>query len=240
MIMEYKYEKVIKRIHPEWMDFFNSNKNDLIKILDQVNSDISSGKTIFPLPKDLFRTLYYFGPKDTKLVLLGQDPYINSELHSNKKVPQACGMSFGVPKCHKKIPPSLVNIFKEIKNCYPDSKIPSHGFLKRWVKQEKILLLNSALTVIESKSNSHQYLWGSFTDKLIKYISDTNQDTIFLLMGNFAIGKSKLIDSNKHKIFTTVHPSPLSASNGFFGCGVFKKINDYLESKNQSPIIWLT
>jgi len=236
--MEYNFDKVIKRVHPEWLDFFESNKDELILILNQVNKDIKDGKTIFPLPKDLLRTLYYFGPKDTKLVLLGQDPYINSEICSDKKVPQACGMSFGVPKAHKKIPPSLQNIFKEIKNCYPDFIIPNHGFLKRWIKQEKILLLNSALTVIESKSNSHQHLWTNFTDKLIKYISDTNQNTVFLLMGNFAIGKSKLLDTNKHKIFTTVHPSPLSAHNGFFGCNVFLKINNYLVDKNILPIKW--
>jgi len=236
--MEYNFDKVIKRVHPEWLDFFESNKDELILILNQVNKDIKDGKTIFPLPKDLLRTLYYFGPKDTKLVLLGQDPYINSEIFSDKKVPQACGMSFGVPKAHKKIPPSLQNIFKEIKNCYPDFIIPNHGFLKRWIKQEKILLLNSALTVIESKSNSHQHLWTNFTDKLIKYISDTSQNNVFLLMGNFAIGKSKLLDTNKDKIFTTVHPSPLSAHNGFFGCNVFLKINSYLVDKNISPIKW--
>jgi uracil-DNA glycosylase len=115
-------------------------------------------------------------------------------------------MSFGVPKVHKKIPPSLTNIFKEIKNCYPNCIIPTHGFLKRWIKQEHILLLNSALTVIEGKSNSHQSLWMSFTDKLIIFINEKTDHTIFLLMGKFAINKSKLINSNKHKIFTTIHP----------------------------------
>jgi len=236
--MEFSYDSVIKRVHPEWLDFFESNKQDLIVILNLVNKDSKDGKTIFPLPKNLLRTLYYFGPKDTKLVLLGQDPYINSEVCSGKTVPQACGMSFGVPKAHKKIPPSLKNIFKEIKNCYPEYIIPNHGFLKRWIRKENILLLNSALTVIESKSNSHQHLWSNFTDKLIRYISDTSVNTIFLLMGNFAIGKTKLIDINKHKIFTTVHPSPLSAHNGFFGSQVFLKINDHLIYNNMKPIKW--
>jgi uracil-DNA glycosylase len=239
MSCKYEYTKIIKRVHPDWLDFFKENKKELETILETVNKDIDANKIIFPLAKDIFRTLFYFGPKETKLVLLGQDPYINSEIHLNQKVPQACGMSFGVPKIHKKIPPSLANIFKEIKNCYPDSIIPSHGFLKRWVRQENILLLNSALTVIESKSNSHQALWGGFTDKLIKYISDNSPHTVFLLMGNFAIGKSKLINSSKHKIFTTIHPSPLSASNGFFGCQVFLKINQYFESEKIKPIKWL-
>jgi uracil-DNA glycosylase len=237
--MEYTFDNVIKRVHIEWFDFFDSNKDDFKNILDQVNKDVLDKKTIFPFPKDLLRTFYYFGPKEIKLVLLGQDPYINSEICSGKKVPQACGMSFGVPKAHKKIPPSLRNIFKEIKNCYPDSIIPNHGFLKKWIKKEKILLLNSALTVVESKSNSHQHLWTNFTDKLIKYISDINTNTVFLLMGNFANSKSKLIDTNKHKIFSTVHPSPLSAYNGFFGCQVFLKINDYYIDKDIIPIKWL-
>lgn len=233
------YDDIIKNIHPEWLDFFNSNKDHLINILNKVNECIVNGNIIFPLPENIFRTLFYYGPKETKLIILGQDPYINYEIINNIKIPQACGLSFSVPKSHKKIPPSLLNIYKEIKNNYPETEIPKHGSLKRWVKKEKILLLNSALTVIEGKSNSHQHLWTQFTDKLIKYISDESPHTIFLLMGNFAIGKSNLIDSNKHKIFTTVHPSPLSASRGFFGCNVFRNINDYLELNNIDKIIWL-
>jgi uracil-DNA glycosylase len=169
---------------------------------------------------------------------MGQDPYIGYEIINNIKIPQACGLSFSVPKSHKKIPPSLQNIFKEIKNCYPDYEIPKHGSLKRWVKKEKILLLNAALTVIEGKSNSHAELWTSFTDKLIKYISEKNNKTIFLLMGNFAIKKEYLIDTKKHKVFRTVHPSPLSANRGFFGCNIFKIINEYLIENNQEPINW--
>jgi uracil-DNA glycosylase len=110
--------------------------------------------------------------------------------------------------------------------------------VKKWVKREKIILLNSALTVLEGKSNSHQQLWNNFTDKLIKYINDNGNNIVFLLMGNFAISKKTLINEEKHKIFTTVHPSPLSASRGFFGCSVFKDINKYLESKNLIPIKW--
>lgn len=237
--MKYDYEELIKRVEPGWIPFMEENKEDLQKILKQLNDFIKEDYIIFPNPKYVFRTLFYFRPEETKLVLLGQDPYINSEIDNDKTIPQACGMSFSVPKVHKKIPPSLKNIFQEIKNSYPESKIPNNGYLKRWVKKEKILLLNSALTVFEGKSNSHQKIWSQFTDNLIKYISNNNPKTVFLLMGNFAIGKSKLIDSKKHKIFTTVHPSPLSAYNGFFGCGVFKNINDYLETQNLDPIIWL-
>lgn len=239
MSEKYIYDELITRINPGWLDFFTENKQQLEQILISVNKDIDDGKTIFPLSKNTFRTLFYFSPEETKLVLIGQDPYINSEIHEGIKIPQACGMSFGVPENHKKIPPSLQNIYKEIKNCYPEIEIPKHGFIKRWIQEENIILLNSALTVIEGKSNSHQHLWSNFTDKLIKYISDKNESTIFLLLGNFAIGKSKLIDTNKHKIFTAVHPSPLSANNGFFGSKIFLKINEYLESKELETIKWL-
>jgi uracil-DNA glycosylase len=236
--MEFTFDQVLQRVNPGWLPFFDTNKAQLIEILNKINNDAKT-KTIFPTPDDLFRTLFYFGPDSVKLIILGQDPYIGSETINGQKIPQACGMSFGIPKSHKKIPPSLANIFKEIVNCYPLSVIPKHGFLKNWVVKQNILLLNSALTVIEGKSNSHQVYWSDFTDKLIKFISETSPHTVFLLMGNFAIGKSKLIDTNKHKIFTTVHPSPLSASNGFFGCKVFVAINDYLTTKNIKPIKWL-
>jgi uracil-DNA glycosylase len=217
-----------KRINAGWEPFFEINNTELTGILDCIDFD-----TIYPNKNDIFRSLFYFPPNEIKLVILGQDPYISSE----NGIPQACGLSFSVPKNHKKIPPSLQNIFKEIKNSYPDYQIPGNGCLKRWVKKEKILLLNSALTVIKGKSNSHAKLWSSFTDNLIRFISENNNDTIFLLMGNFAINKEMLID-NKHKIFKIVHPSPLSAHRGFFGSNIFKEINDYLETKKTQVINW--
>lgn len=233
------YNSITKNINEGWLPFFEENKLELMKILETV---YSNNDTIYPKQKDIFKTLFYFPPNDTKLVILGQDPYIGEE----NGIPQAHGLAFSVPKSHKKIPPSLKNIFKEIKNSYPEYNVPTHGCLKRWVKKEKIILLNCALTVIKGKSNSMICIWEQFTDKLIKYISDTNEGTIFLLMGNFAINKmlqSKLqskgiIDKNKHKIFTTKHPSPLSAYAGFFGCNVFKNINEYLEENNNSIINW--
>ena len=225
---------IISKIHKGWLEFFEENKEQLDKILEKIEFN----ENIFPNKQNIFKSLFYFSPEEIKLFIMGQDPYINYEMINEVKVPQACGLSFSVPKSHKKIPPSLKNIFKEIKNCYPDYEIPKHGSLKRWVKKEKILLLNAALTVSEGKSNSHAILWSDFTNKLIKFISDKNEKTIFLLMGNFAINKKCLIDENKHKIFTTVHPSPLSASKGFFNCNVFKNINDYLVENNQETINW--
>ena len=227
----YIYDNVIKKVNPNWLPFFEQNKKELEDILEKVNN---IGGIIYPKEKDLFRALYYYDPKDIKVFLVAQDPYINEEAN----LPQAMGLSFSVPKKHKKIPPSLQNIFKEIKNCYPDFNIPNHGLLKRWARSEKILLLNSALTVTAGKSNSHAELWSKFTDKLIKWFQDTNNNCVFLLMGAFAQKKADLVDTKKHKIFKTVHPSPLSAHNGFFGCQVFKKINEYLEENNKETINW--
>ena len=225
---------ILSKIDVGWLPFFEENKEQLDNILNKIDFN----NNIFPNKENIFKALFYFPPEDIKLFIMGQDPYIGYEIINDIKIPQACGLSFSVPKSHKKIPPSLQNIFKEIKNCYPDYEIPKHGSLKRWVKEEKILLLNSALTVIEGASNSHAKLWTDFTNKLIKFISDKNEKTIFLLMGNFAINKKNLINEEKHKIFTTVHPSPLSASRGFFGCNIFKNINDYLIENNKEPINW--
>lgn len=226
---------LLAKVHPGWIDFFEENKDELKEILSKIDF---KNETIFPFKKDIFRSLFYFGPSDVKLILIAQDPYVSSETIDGKKIPQAMGLSFSIPKSHSKIPPSLKNIFKEIKSCYPEYKMQNHGSLVRWVKKEKILLLNAALTVIEGKSNSHAKLWANFTDKLIKYISDKNDGCVFLLMGNFAQGKSKLVNKKKHKVFETVHPSPLSAHNGFIGCKVFKEIDDYLISKGKDSIKW--
>jgi len=217
----------MNNINIGWKSFFDNNIDEINNILNQLNYD---NQIIYPCKENIFRALFYFPPEEIKLIILGQDPYIKQD--------QACGLSFSVPNTQKKIPPSLKNIFKEIKNSYPEYEIPKHGCLERWVKEEKILLLNSSLTVLEGKSNSHAKLWYSLTDKLIKYISENNNGTIFLLMGNFAINKENLIDQDKHKIFKTVHPSPLSANRGFFGCNVFKNINNYLRDNNQTEIIW--
>ena len=228
----YNYNLLINNIHEEWLPFFNETENDLYNIINELNS---YNKIIYPDPNNIFRAFKYYSPCEFKLIILGQDPYINTE----NNIPQACGLAFSIPKSHKKIPPSLLNIYKEIKNSYPEIKIPNHGSLERWIEEEKILLLNCSLTVESGKSNSHQILWFDWINKLIKFINDINNRTIFLLMGKFAINKSKFIDCNKHKIFTTVHPSPLSASKGFFGCNIFKLINDYLEINNEKLIIWI-
>jgi len=228
---KYTFENIISRVKSGWLQFFKEEEIELRKILDKINE---YDEIIYPKEKDLLRGLFYYDPNEIKLLLLGQDPYINQE----NDLPQAMGLSFSVPKKHKKIPPSLKNIFKEIKNNYPDFNIPTHGLLKRWAKKEKILLLNSALTVCAGKSNTHAQIWKEFTDKLIKWFQNKNEGCIFLLMGSFAHKKVELIDEKKHKIFKTIHPSPLSAYNGFFGCNVFKQINNYLEENKRDIINW--
>lgn len=227
---KYVYNKLIERVHPEWLPFFEENKDELLFIINELNK---MKTIIYPRRKDIFRALYYHSPKDIKLLILGQDPYIN-EINCK---PEAMGLSFSVPKCHAKIPPSLKNIFTEIKNSYPNFNIPKHGLLKKWARKEKILLLNSALTVNKGLSNSHAKLWGKFTDKLIEWFQNNNDKCIFLLMGKFAQSKSKFIH-DKHMIFNCVHPSPLSAYNGFFGSNVFKDINEYLKTNNINHISW--
>jgi len=224
------YNNIISRIHKEWLPFFEKNKEEFENILSKLNE---MERKIYPNANDILRSLFYHSPKDIKICIIGQDPYIGEE----NGVPQAMGLSFSVPRKHKKIPPSLQNIFKEIKNCYPEFEIPNHGLLKRWARKEKMLLLNAALTVFEKESNSHAKLWVEFVNKLIKWFQHINDGCVFLLMGNFAQSKKVLIE-NKHKIFNTVHPSPLSVYNGFYGSNVFKKINDYLESNNKEKIIW--
>lgn len=216
--MQFDYNEIIEKVNSGWLPFFETFKGELDKILVELNG-YGTEKKIYPKPKDIFKSLFYHSPEDIKICILGQDPYIGEE----DEVPQAMGLSFSVPKSHKKIPPSLKNIFKEIKNSFPEYEIPDHGSLLRWAKKEKMLLLNSALTVFEKDSNSHAKLWTDFVNELIKWFSEKNPNCIFLLMGKYAQSKKIYINPSA-KIFNTVHPSPLSAHNGFFGSGVFGEI----------------
>lgn len=225
----FNYDKVLERVHPGWLPFFEANKDELISILDKLN-ELRETQTIYPRRSDLFRALYYHPPQDIKLTIIAQDPYINEE----NGTPQAMGLCFSVPRKHKKIPPSLKNIRKELKNTFPDYNIPKHGLLKKWAKREKMLLLNSSLTVCKGKSNSHEHLWSDFTDKLIKWFSK-NTKSVFLLMGIFANEKGYLITN---KTFSCGHPSPLSAYNGFFRNGVFNRIYHYFDNNNLEQINW--
>lgn len=163
-----------------------------------------------------------------KVVLLGQDPY--------HEPGQAHGLCFsvndGIP-----FPPSLVNIFKEIQTDI-GTPVPSSGNLTRWA-QQGVLLLNATLTVREHQAGSHQRRgWETFTDSVIRILSDTRENLVFILWGGYAQSKSYLIDSNKHLVLRSAHPSPLSAYRGFFGNHHFSLTNQYLISKGIEPIVW--
>lgn len=183
---------------------------------------------VYP-PSRLIFNAFNLTPFDkVKVVILGQDPYHNPG--------QAHGLAFSVPDNIQK-PPSLQNIFKELKNdlCI---ETPSTGNLEKWAK-EGVLLLNASLTVRANMAASHAKIgWQRFTDAAIRALSDKKENLVFILWGNYAIAKEKLINEEKHLILKTVHPSPLSASRGFFGCRHFSKTNEYLINKGITPIDW--
>ena len=185
-------------------------------------------RVIYPPMFDIFNSMKNTPFEDIKAVIIGQDPY-----HEEG---QAMGLSFSVPK-GQKIPPSLVNIYKEIEK-ETGANMPSHGDLTGWAKQG-VLLLNAVLTVRAHQANSHKGKgWEEFTDGIIKKISRDREGVVFLLWGANARAKKNLIDEKKHLVLESAHPSPLSAYNGFFGCGHFNKTNEYLIKNGLQPIDW--
>ncbi|MDU3335968.1 uracil-DNA glycosylase [Paraclostridium bifermentans] len=183
---------------------------------------------IYPDMHDIFNALKYTSYKDTKVLILGQDPY-----HGEN---QAHGLAFSV-KPGVKTPPSLLNMYKELNSEF-ECFIPNNGFLVPWTKQG-ILLLNTALTVRAHEANSHKGKgWETFTDHIIETLNLREDPVIFVLWGNNARSKKKLIDSNKHYIIESAHPSPLSASRGFFGSKPFSQVNDILIKLGKEPIDW--
>ncbi|MBN2746467.1 MAG: uracil-DNA glycosylase [Bacteroidales bacterium] len=183
---------------------------------------------VFPKGANIFSAFNLTPFNVVKVVIIGQDPYHNDG--------QAHGLSFSVPE-GVSLPPSLVNIFKELQSDLGVPR-PSHGNLTYWASQG-VLLLNAVLTVRAHAPASHQGKgWELFTDAAIRALSENRSNLVFLLWGNYAIRKSSLIDASKHLILTSVHPSPLSASRGFFGCKHFSKTNNYLISNGLSPIDW--
>ncbi|QIK53161.1 uracil-DNA glycosylase [Dysgonomonas sp. HDW5B] len=185
-------------------------------------------KQIFPPAKLIFNAFEHTPFDKVKVVILGQDPYHNDG--------QAHGLSFSVNDGIQ-FPPSLINIFKEI-NTDLGIPIPKSGNLTRWADQG-VLLLNATLTVQAHQAGSHQNKgWENFTDAAIKKLADERENIVFLLWGSYAQKKAAFIDSNKHLILKSVHPSPLSAHRGFFGNKHFSQINDYLISKGLTPIQW--
>jgi uracil-DNA glycosylase len=183
---------------------------------------------VFPPGSLIFNAFNHTPFGKVKVVFIGQDPY-----HGYG---QAHGLCFSVPNGVSK-PPSLVNIFKELENDLGISP-PPHGNLEKWADQG-VLLLNATLTVRENQAGSHQRKgWEAFTDAAIRQLSAQKEGVIFVLWGNFAIAKKELIDSTRHPVLTAAHPSPLSASKGFFGCHHFSKINEILRKQGKQEIDW--
>ncbi len=187
-----------------------------------------SEREIFPSMYNIFNAMKSTSFEDVKVVLIGQDPY-----HERG---QAMGLAFSVPK-GVELPPSLINIFKEISAETGAPQMRS-GDLTPWAKQG-VLLLNTVLTVRAHAANSHKGKgWEEFTDGVIRKISERKSGVVFLLWGGNARAKKSLIDKDKHLILECAHPSPLSAYNGFFGCGHFVKANEYLVEHGKTPIQW--
>mgnify|MGYP001350425789 FL=1 len=216
-------------LNSEWKAFLKEelNSNNFQAIISTLLIE-RKNHTIFPKNDAIFNAFNFTIPNKIKVVILGQDPYHRES--------QAHGLAFSVPN-GVKIPPSLRNIFKELKSDLNYS-ISSNGNLESWAKQG-VLMLNASLTVREKVAGSHQKLgWETFTDSVIKKISDKKEGIIFLLWGAFAQKKLELIDKRKHHILITSHPSPFSAYRGFLGCNHFSKTNKILIKNNQQTINW--
>lgn len=215
--------------HNDWAEFLNPElKKPYYLELRKFLVDEYKTRQIFPDMYDIFNTLHYTSYHDTKVVILGQDPY-----HGDG---QAHGLSFSV-KPGVKAPPSLVNIFKELKEDL-GCEIPNNGCLKPWT-QQGVLLLNTVLTVRAHQANSHRNMgWEKFTDRIIEILNEREKPIAFVLWGAPARKKKKMITNPKHFIVESAHPSPLSAFNGFFGSRPFSKVNAFLENVGEKPINW--
>jgi uracil-DNA glycosylase len=195
---------------------------------DFLRSEKAAGKEIYPPGPLIFNALNSTPLAQTKVVIIGQDPYHGPG--------QAHGLCFSVQP-EVKTPPSLLNIYKELKRDL-NIDIPSHGNLQRWAEQG-VLLLNTSLTVEHGIAGSHAKIgWQAFTDKVIEVVSQQQERLVFLLWGAHAQSKEKLIDVSKHLVLKSVHPSPLSAHRGFIGNGHFSRCNKFLQQHDLSPIDW--
>ena len=202
---------------------------EILKPIRKKISEVSSKKKIiYPSSKDIFRAFELTPFENVKIIILGQDPYHGSN--------QANGLAFSV-NSEVRFPPSLLNIFKEYSTDL-NLPIPTDGNLSVWAERG-VLLLNSILTVESGSPGSHKdFGWEEFTNQIIKALSDKKSNLVFILWGSYAQSKKILIDSSKHFIIATPHPSPLSAHRGFFGSKPFSKTNDYLRKNKNEEIDW--
>jgi uracil-DNA glycosylase len=211
----------------KWMNevLTELEKVTMRQILKHLDTKAQAGEVIYPSPQNIFRA--FCSATQARVVILGQDPYHGPN--------QANGFAFAVNRGISR-PPSLRNIFKELGGDIGDHQ--TDETLESWAEQG-VILLNSILTVTQGKPGSHKDLgWQKITDCYIKYLSDSREHLVFILWGKFAQEKIQLINSDKHHIITSVHPSPLSAYTGFFGSKPFSRTNAYLIQHNIQPIIW--
>ena len=215
----------------DWKDLLRDEftKPYFLNILFLIKLQSNAGKIIYPPEGLIFSAFNKTSFKNLKIVIIGQDPYHNPG--------QAHGLSFSVPTGIKP-PPSLVNIFKEIKKDLSIEMPEGYGNLTKWAEQG-VLLLNAILTVNANEPASHsKFGWMNFTDTVINKISNEKKGIVFLLWGKFAQEKQPLIDETKHFVLKAAHPSPFSADKGFFGCKHFSKINEILKEQKKEPVDW--
>ncbi len=217
------------KIDGSWKEVLSSefNKEYFKSLTDFVKNEYST-KTVFPPGKNIFEAFNLCSFSNTKIVILGQDPYHTPGV--------ANGLAFS-SNSGQRIPPSLLNIFKELKSDL-GKEIPDSPDLTAWAK-EGVLLLNATLTVEKGKAGSHQGRgWEEFTDNVIKMISAKKDNIVFILWGAYAQAKESLVDTSKHFIIKSAHPSPFSAQRGFFGSRPFSRANKYLEEHGIIPVKW--
>lgn len=219
----------MSQINNDWLEALgNEFKKPYYKDLYKKVCEEYKSRLIFPPADDIFSAFHLTPLKDVNVVILGQDPYHN--------MGQAHGLSFSV-KPGIDIPPSLLNIYKELETDL-GCEIPNNGCLTKWAKQG-VLLLNTVLTVRAHEANSHRGIgWEEFTDAAIRALNKQDRPIVFLLWGSPAQRKKSLLNNPKHLILTSPHPSPLSAYRGFFGCKHFSKTNEFLKEHNLEPIDW--
>lgn len=215
---------------PEWKAHLDAEfeQDYMVQLREFLKQEKGQRKVIYPPTKDVFNAFNQAAPDKTKVVILGQDPYHGPG--------QAHGLSFSVPE-GVAIPPSLLNIYKELESDLGLSR-PSHGNLAAWAAQG-VFLLNATLTVEQGNAGSHQGKgWEVFTDKAISVINEQAENVVFMLWGAYAQKKGSIIDTQRHLVLKAPHPSPLSAHRGFLGCQHFSQANRYLQERGRLPIDW--
>jgi len=220
---------MVVKLEKSWKEALKDEfKKPYFKDLSDFVHEQYKSSTVYPPAKQIFNALDSLPVDKVKVIIIGQDPYHNPD--------QAHGLSFSVPDGVRQ-PPSLQNIYKELESDLGVSR-PASGNLERWV-QEGVLLLNATLTVRAHQAGSHQNKgWEKFTDAIIHFLANSKTGLVFILWGNYAQKKGSFIDTTKHLVIKSAHPSPLSAYGGFFGSKPFSKTNEYLIAQGKSPINW--